>query len=118
MNYADYAQWQRNTLNTSALETHRRFWFAYLEDAPPLHQLPLDRARTRMAVAQGGTHITHLDNAVCEQVQAQCRRHDVTLFTWLQTAFAVFVGKYSHTTDVVIGAPFSGREHSQLQPLV
>ncbi|WP_241566292.1 non-ribosomal peptide synthetase [Pseudoalteromonas sp. R3] len=55
---------------------------------------------------------------MCEQIQAQCRRHDVTLFTWLQTAFAVFVGKYSHTTDVVIGAPFSGREHSQLQPLV
>ncbi|MCO7189533.1 MULTISPECIES: non-ribosomal peptide synthetase [unclassified Pseudoalteromonas] len=118
INYADYAQWQRNTLNTSALEAHRRFWLAHLADAPPLHQLPLDRARTRMSVAQGDTHITHLDSAVCEQIQVQCRRHDVTLFTLLQTAFAVFVGKYSHTTDVVIGAPFSGREHSQLQPLV
>ncbi|WP_046003367.1 non-ribosomal peptide synthetase [Pseudoalteromonas rubra] len=118
LQYAEYAQWQRTNLDDAALQVHRDFWLANLADAPPLHQLPLDRARTRTSANHGAVYLTHLNTEECEQIQTQCRDNDITLFTWLQTAFALFVGKYSRSADVVIGAPFSGREHSQLQPLV
>ncbi|MCG7560202.1 non-ribosomal peptide synthetase [Pseudoalteromonas sp. McH1-42] len=118
LQYAEYAQWQRETLQGEALQAHKDFWLAHLADAPPLHQLPLDRARTNAPDTHGAVHIAHLDLSQLESIEAQCHHNDITLFTWLQTAFALFVGKYSRCDDVVIGTPFSGREHSQLQPLV
>ncbi|MEM9103829.1 MAG: amino acid adenylation domain-containing protein, partial [Pseudomonadota bacterium] len=46
------------------------------------------------------------------------QQHDVTLFMFLQTAFAVLLGRYSNEKDIVIGTPIAGRSHKELEPLI
>ncbi|WP_105168228.1 non-ribosomal peptide synthetase [Pseudoalteromonas sp. T1lg23B] len=116
--YADYALWQRKTLTAESLEQHRAFWLEHLSGAPPLHQLPLDKPRTKQLSTQGA-HVTQkFSKATCEAIRAHCQRLDITAFTWLHSAYSLLIARYSNSCDVVIGAPFSGRHHTQLEPLV
>ncbi|CAH9058258.1 Linear gramicidin synthase subunit D [Pseudoalteromonas sp. CIP111854] len=116
--YADYAHWQRRTLTADKLQKHAQFWLSHLAGAPPLHQLPLDKPRTKQLTKVGAqlsqTFGAHLSAAI----RAHCQRLDVTTFTWLHTAYSLLVARFSNSQDVVIGAPFSGRHHSQLEHLI
>ncbi|OHU88160.1 MULTISPECIES: non-ribosomal peptide synthetase [Pseudoalteromonas] len=116
--YADYALWQRNTLSGDTLKQHKAFWVKHLENAPPLHQLPLDKPRMKQLATQGAHVTQRFNKATCEAIRAHCQRLDVTTFTWLHSAYSLLIARFSNSRDVVIGSPFSGRNHTQLEPLV
>ncbi|BBN81580.1 non-ribosomal peptide synthetase [Pseudoalteromonas sp. A25] len=116
--YRDYAIWQRGALTQQTLEEHGRFWLNMLDGAPPVHQLPLDKPRSKLLVTQGALYKQQFEKQLSAAIRAHCQRLDVTLFTWLHTAFSLAVARFSQTDDVVIGSPFSGRNHTQLEHLI
>ncbi|MBQ4845033.1 non-ribosomal peptide synthetase [Pseudoalteromonas sp. MMG005] len=116
--YADYAHWQRLQLQNLQLSAAKQFWLTHLQDAPPLHHIPLDKSRTTKAQLQGDSHIEMLSPSQVSRLMHSCAALDVTPFVWLHTVYSLLVAKYSGSDDVVIGSPFSGRSHSQLDPLI
>ncbi|CAM4006604.1 non-ribosomal peptide synthetase [Pseudoalteromonas byunsanensis] len=116
--YADYTLWQRKTLNGESLEQHKAFWLEHLSGAPPLHQLSLDKPRTKQLSLQGAHVTQRFSKATSEAIRAHCQRLDITTFTWLHSAYSLLIARFSNSLDVVIGSPFSGRSHSVLESLI
>ncbi|MBD1582660.1 non-ribosomal peptide synthetase [Pseudoalteromonas sp. S16_S37] len=116
--YRDYAIWQRDVLNAEKLDEHAQFWLSHLDGAPPLHQLPVDNPRTKQLVTKAKLYQMQFSKQLGGAIRAHCQRLDVTLFTWLHTAFSLTVARFSNTNDVVVGAPFSGRNHTQLEHMI
>ncbi len=46
--YADYAQWQRNWLQGEVLDKQVAYWEQQLAGLPVVHSLPLDKARPKV----------------------------------------------------------------------
>ncbi|WP_440054275.1 amino acid adenylation domain-containing protein [Pseudoalteromonas sp. T1lg65] len=116
--YADFAVWQRQQLEGQTLIEHQVFWQQHLQDAPPLHQLPLDRPRPKQPNSKALVYQQPLDLALSQALERQCEVFQVTPFMWLHTVFSLLIGQFSNSQDVVIGTPFSGRPQRQLESLV
>src|SRR6185436_9143232 len=53
-----------------------------------------------------------------ERIEAACRESGVTMFMFLEAAFALLLSRYSHETDIVVGSPIAGRVHRDVEPLI
>ncbi|WP_442961649.1 amino acid adenylation domain-containing protein [Pseudoalteromonas sp. B62] len=116
--YADYAQWQRNRLSGDVLEGHLDYWRNYLHNIPSVHRLPLDNPRPQKQTYVGAEHRCRLNGELTEQINDFCQRHDVTLFMFLQTAFSVLLSRYSNETDIIMGTPIAGRTQQDTAELI
>jgi putative pyridoxal-dependent aspartate 1-decarboxylase len=118
LQYADYAQWQRANLQGALLEGHLAYWRAQLDQLPALHGLPLDKQRPARQRFKGKAHGQVIGAALLSAIEAVCQREQVTLFMFLQTAFAVLLKRYSNETDIVMGSPIAGRTHRDVEPVM
>ncbi|UAA37211.1 amino acid adenylation domain-containing protein [Paraneptunicella aestuarii] len=116
--YADYAQWQRDWLQGDVLEAQLGYWQQQLEGLPQLHSLPLDRQRPAEIAFVGDTVSQLLDEKLSARIGQLCKQHNVTLFMFLQTAFAVLLSRYSNETDIVMGSPIAGRVSKETEGLI
>ncbi|HSX59291.1 MAG TPA: amino acid adenylation domain-containing protein [Tahibacter sp.] len=116
--YADFAQWQRELLQGERLQAQLDYWRGALAGLPPVHGLLLDRPRPPRQSFAGAQVTRHLDTARLARLHDLARGHDASLFMLLHAALSVLVGRYSNEDDVVIGTPVAGRTHRDLEPLI
>ena len=116
--YSDYAAWQRSWLVGEVLESQRSYWLEQLRGLPPVHGLPLDHARPAVQHFEGGMEEQVISASELESVRSLCRRHDVTLFMFVQTLLSVLLSRYSNETDIVMGTPIAGRGHQDTEGLI
>ncbi|OBP16552.1 hypothetical protein A5320_03915 [Rheinheimera sp. SA_1] len=116
--YADFALWQTHWLSGAQVNDSVQFWRKQLQFMPQLHNLPLDKVRPAQRRFCGKAWQQRLEVGLTGQIQAQCLKHNVSLFMYLQSVFAILIGRYSNQTDVVIGTAVSGREHQDLESLI
>jgi non-ribosomal peptide synthetase component F len=115
--YADYAQWQRQRLTDSVLEPHLRFWRQELDGAVPL-ELPTDRPRPAVRDPRGTALTFGVPVRTAEGVAELSRRRGVTPFATYLTAFATLLARWSRQWDVAVGAPVAGRTRPETAALV
>lgn len=126
IDYTDYAAWQREQLTAyhqgdhadNALAQQLDYWKTQLANLPQVHNLPLDFARPAVQSFAGKTQQYLLDVALTTQLKQLAVEQGVSLFMLLQSAFALFISRWSGEQDIAIGTPVAGREQSQLQDLV
>lgn len=118
LQYGDYAAWQREWLNSEALQDQLTYWTSKLENCPSVHQLPLDKTRPAQQTYNGDFEFIQLDSETFAQIKQFCKAQDVTLFTYLQTVFALLVSRLSGECDIVMGTPLAGRTHPEVEPLI
>lgn len=116
--YADYAQWQRDYLNDDRVNEDLAYWKERLRAIPLEHNLPLDKPRPAQPSFKGSLLTHTLDKRGTTAVDAACRKHEVTLFMYLQTLFAVMISRFSNEMDIVMGTAVSGRDRLEVEPLV
>ncbi|MEB3358049.1 MAG: amino acid adenylation domain-containing protein [Synechococcales bacterium] len=116
--YADYAQWQRQWLQGDLLETQLGYWRQKLADAPTLLELPTDHPRPAVQSFRGRTQVVTLPKALSQQVKALARQHQATLFMTLLAAFQVLLYRYSKQRDIVVGSSIANRQQSELESLI
>lgn len=116
--YADFAVWQRKWLQGNVLEEHLDYWTDQLRDAPPLLELPTDRARPPIQSFRGDNHVFTLTPELSNQVKTLSRQHDCTLFMTLLTAFNVLLFRYSGQHDLVVGSPIANRTLSDIEGVI
>ncbi len=99
--YRDYIAW----LAGRDAEAARTFWAAYLKGFRSPSPLP------RRPAGKGGVEHCwlRLSAAATEALEAFGRRHQVTLGTLVQAAWALLLGRYAERGDVVFGATVAGR---------
>ena len=116
--YADYAEWQRNWLQGEVLERQLSYWRKQLEGAPVLMELPTDRPRPAVQSFGGAHQELHLNAGISNALRELGRREGMTLFMTLLAAFQVLLSRYTGEQDVVVGSPIAGRTRVEMEGLV
>ncbi|WP_370644037.1 amino acid adenylation domain-containing protein [Myxococcus sp. RHSTA-1-4] len=116
--YADYTQWQREWLETpGVLDEHLAYWKQRLAGAPVL-QLPTDRPRPSVQTQRGAVLPVHLPSALVEDLRKLGQRERATLFMTLLAAWQGLLSRYTHQTDILVGAPQNNRTRVQTEGLI
>jgi aspartate racemase len=116
--YADFAQWQREWLRGEVLQSQVGYWKKRLDNIPAL-QLPTDRSRRpRVQSYRGARHSMVLADGLCQALQVLSQREQASLFMTLLAAFNLLLCRYSGQHDIVIGTPIAGRNRSEVEGLI
>lgn len=118
LHYADYAQWQRQSLRGEILDKQLSYWRARLEGVAPQLDLPTDRARTEIQSYRGGSVEVVLDARLSAELKAFAQHHRMTLFMILCAGWAMLLARLSGQEDVVIGTPVANRQRPELEGLI
>ena len=118
LQYADYSEWQRRSLEGPALDRLLAYWTERLRGAPPLLELPLDRSRPALPSHRGARTTLALPPELLAGLKALARRHGATLYMVLLAGFQICLARTGGQEDVVVGSPVSGRLRSELEPLI
>jgi len=116
--YADYAQWQRDRYDHGELDHQLDYWRTQLADAPPALELPTDHPRTALEHAPGAHHPIHIDRDQLDALRALSRKHGATLFMTLLAALQTLLARLSGQHDILIGTPIAGRTRPELENLI
>ncbi|HKQ60130.1 MAG TPA: amino acid adenylation domain-containing protein [Candidatus Polarisedimenticolaceae bacterium] len=116
--YADYAQWQRASLDGGAFDPSLAYWKGQLAGELPVLELPTDRPRPRHQSYRGG-HRTFGISAECTQALERLgRREGGTLFMTLLAAFHALLQRWTGQDDQVVGSFFASRNRLELERLI
>ena len=116
--YADYAQWQRNSLQGRTLSEHMRYWRQQLAGDLPVLQLPADRPRPRIQTFRGATQPFALPKTLIQALQGLGQQAGATLFMTLVAAFEVLLYRHSGQADVLIGSVTGERRRPEVEKVL
>jgi amino acid adenylation domain-containing protein len=116
--YADYANWQRDWLNDDELTLQINYWKQQLANLPLVHELPLDKSRATHQTFNSKQLKQNLNKQMSQSLLDFSKSKKVTLFMLLQSAFSLLLSRYSGENDIVMGTPVSGRGQKQIEPLI
>jgi amino acid adenylation domain-containing protein len=116
--YVDYALWQREWLQGEVLRDHLNYWREALKGAPPVIELPTDRARPAIQQYVGARLPLSFPKNLTMGLKALHRQDGITLFMTLLAGWQTLLWRYTGDSDVVIGAPIANRQRTELEPLI
>ncbi len=116
--YADYSIWQRNKINSGAMDKHLNFWKNKLQDAPRLTPLPVDFARPKIQSFKGDQIRFDLPLSLSEKIKGFSKNNRVTLFSTMFTAFALLLHKYTLEDDINIGSAVANRQPHETERVI
>ncbi|HEU4964844.1 MAG TPA: amino acid adenylation domain-containing protein [Bacilli bacterium] len=116
--YADFAQWQREWLQGEVLDEQLSYWKQQLGTSLPVLNLPTDRPRPAVQTTSGALLTKRWPKSLSADLQTLSQAEDVTLFMTLLAAFNVLLSRYTGQDDVVVGTPIAGRNRAEIEPLI
>ncbi len=118
MSYADFAEWQRASLEGDRLDALLAYWRRRLAGAPPTLDLATDYARGVAQPSDDGRQSLTLSGALSGALRALSRDEGVTPFMTLLAAFGVLLHRYTGQDDVLVGSPSAGRSRPEIAALI
>lgn len=115
--YIDYAKWQQSDETKQAIAQHLSFFEGYLDDAPQMHNLPIN-ASNRSGAAKAALVQQSLDANVTQSLKAFCQQHGVTVFSFIQFGLSILISHYSDRTDTIMGTPMANRPLNELGKVI
>jgi amino acid adenylation domain-containing protein len=116
--YADFAIWQRDWLRGPRLEAQLAYWRERLAGAPPLLELPADRARPAVMSHRGALVTAHFPEPLAGSLRSLARAEGVSLFMLALAAFQVLVSRLTGREDIIIGSPSASRHRTEIEGLI
>ena len=118
MQYADYAQWQRDRLESGAFDRDLSYWREALAGAPPALELPTDKPRPPARTGRGSRFSISLPAETAAAVRRLALASSATPFMVLLAAFQLLLAKHAGQSEVVVGSPVAGRLRPELEGLI
>ncbi|GIH27672.1 hypothetical protein Aph01nite_59820 [Acrocarpospora phusangensis] len=115
--YADYSQWHRDTLELSEAE-QLGYWRQALAGLPDELPLPADRPRPDEGSNRGGAVGLTVEPELAHELRRLARAHGVSMFMVAQAAVAALLHRLGAGDDIPLGTPISGRGDEKLEDLV
>jgi hypothetical protein len=116
--YADFAEWQREYLQGEVLQQHVDYWRRHLGPEPPALDLPTDFPRTAVLSDNGGVHVHTIGEDVTAKVQELCRREQVTLFAALLAGISSALYCRTGRSGIVVGTDIANRNRVETEGLI
>jgi len=118
LQYADYSVWQQDWFRSSEQQRQLDYWKQQLQGAPALLDLPTDHPRGSTQTYNGAFIEKVLPRAIQTGLKDVTRSENSTLFMVCLAAFNVLLSRYSGQTDICVGTPVAGRQHTELEGLI
>jgi amino acid adenylation domain-containing protein len=115
--YADFAVWQRQSLQGEHLQAQLDYWRTRLAGASLL-ELPTDRPRPPVATSRGAECRHSFPESLVDPLRTLAHTENVTLFMLLLALFKTLLHRYSGQEDILVGSPIAGRITTELEPLI
>ena len=116
--YADFAYWQRESLQKENLRNQFDYWKKQLGDNPPMLQLPTDYPRSGVQNYQGKRELIRLSKTLTDKLKTLSQEEGSTLFMTLLAAFKVLLCRYTGQEDVVVGSMIANRNQVEIEELI
>jgi amino acid adenylation domain-containing protein len=116
--YADFAQWQRQWLQGDVLRSQLSYWVDQLAGAPGLLELPTDRLRSEAQSCTGAYKSVVLSEGLTRSLKELSRRESATLFITMLAAFKTLLYRYSGQDDIVVGSGIANRHYVEIEGLI
>ncbi|SFX81244.1 amino acid adenylation domain-containing protein, partial [Thermoactinomyces sp. DSM 45891] len=116
--YADFAQWQREWLTEEELDQQLAYWQIELSGELPVLTLPMDRPRPVVQTNHGATHSILLPKGLLERIKEISQQEGATLFMALLAAYQGFLSRYTGQDDILVGSPIANRNHKEIEGLI
>ncbi|MBK5530550.1 non-ribosomal peptide synthetase [Pseudomonas sp. TH06] len=118
LQYADFAQWQRQWMDAGERQRQLDYWRAQLGGEQPVLELPLDHSRPAVQSYCGARLDAPLESALSAQLQEVARREGVTMFMLLLASFQTLLHRYSGQDDIRVGVPIANRNRAETEGLI
>ncbi|MFQ5554515.1 MAG: amino acid adenylation domain-containing protein, partial [Acidimicrobiia bacterium] len=116
--YADYAAWQRERIDSAADEESLRYWTEKLSGPLPVLALPTDRARPAEFSYRGDWTSVDLEPAAAGRFLDTAAEAGATPFMALVAALAATLSRYTGDQDVIVGSPSTERTMAETENLI
>ncbi|MFE9402182.1 amino acid adenylation domain-containing protein [Streptomyces sp. NPDC006530] len=116
--YPDYSEWQRATLDQPERLRWVEDWARSMADAPPVLGLPTDRPRPQYTGGPTATADFRLDAGLTAAVERVAAEAAATPFMVCLAAYGLLLSRLANSDDVVIGTPVTNRMLPELEPLI
>ncbi|WP_342026020.1 non-ribosomal peptide synthase/polyketide synthase [Cytobacillus pseudoceanisediminis] len=116
--YADYANWQREWLQGDVLEQQMEYWKDQLGGEIPVLQLPSDRQRPAVQSYRGASETFVIPDKLTSRLKQFGQSRGSTLFMTLLAAFQALLSRYSGQEDIAVGTPVAGRSQEETEGLI
>ena len=115
--YADFALWQRERLQSEGPEASIDYWRRRLAGMPVL-TVPVDHPRPAVQTFVGARHCLALSPALSAALRTLARREGTSLFMTLLAAFEVVLHRYTGQDDLALGTVSAGRGRAEIERLL
>ncbi|MFP2964331.1 condensation domain-containing protein, partial [Myxococcus sp. 1LA] len=115
--YADFAAWQRQWVESEAIQAQLAELRSHLMGVPAL-ELHGDLGRPATRTVRGLTHDLTVPPELAEALKKVARDQGATLYMVLLAAYEVLLSRYSGQTNFCVGSPIAHRTQSELEPLI
>ncbi|HEX3250372.1 MAG TPA: condensation domain-containing protein, partial [Pyrinomonadaceae bacterium] len=115
--YADYAEWQREWLQGKVEETQLAFWKDKLQNLSVIN-LPTDRPYPPVQTFDGATESFVLPKDLTESLKQLSQQEGVTLFMTLLAAFSTVLHHYTRQEEIVVGTDIANRTQKDTEALI
>ncbi|HEV7374708.1 MAG TPA: condensation domain-containing protein, partial [Pyrinomonadaceae bacterium] len=116
--YADYAIWQRRTLQGEILEKQMAYWKHQLGSCPAARPLPGDRPRTSVFTDRGARQLLSLSEELSGALRLLSQREEATLFMLMLTAFQILLYTRTRQENILVGTPVASRNRVETENLI
>jgi amino acid adenylation domain-containing protein len=116
--YADYAEWQRDWLQGERLDRQLGYWKKQLAGATPSLDLPGRRPRASADSFEGESHTFLLSEALSKGLRSLAERQDATLYMLMLAAFQSLLCRLSGQEDIIVGSFISNRRRPELEAVI
>lgn len=116
--YADFANWQRNWLHGEVLEKQLAYWRNQLAGIPAFLDLPTDKPRSLVQSINADVVNLKFDEKLVTALKKVSQNESATLFMTLMAGFRGLLYKYTGQNDILIGTPVAGRVSKELENLI
>jgi amino acid adenylation domain-containing protein len=118
LQYSDFAQWQRTSLDEAQLKESRAYWSSQLDGEIPVLELPTDRPRPALQSFRGAMHRFAFPKSLSDGLHQLANHEHTSFFTTILACFAALLRRYSGHEDFVLGTVTSGRKQTELEALL
>lgn len=115
--YADFAAWQRDTLQGAMLHRLSAYWRDRLAGTAPL-ELPTVRSPQHARTGRGASHRFCLPGRLIGRLELLARAHQATLFMVLLAGLDVLLARYTGQRDITVLTPVAGRTRPELEGMI
>jgi amino acid adenylation domain-containing protein/non-ribosomal peptide synthase protein (TIGR01720 family) len=123
LQYADYAAWQREWMESGEMRAQLDFWRGRLGGAEPeALELPADRPRPAVRTYRGSRERVLLPATLIDRLRRLARFDEktegATLFMVLLAGFEALLHRYTGRDDLWIGTPVANRSRLETEDLL